>query len=66
MVDGSGDFQKFVTDLQALERRAADLGLWVTMRCVNGAVRAAGWERVGNTTEAIKRAIDRISPEGAP
>lgn len=62
----SDDFQKFVVDLQAFERRAADLSLWVTMRAVNGAVRAAGWEKAGNTTEAIKRAIDRISPEGAP
>lgn len=60
------DFTKFVTDLQAFERRAANQGLWVTMRCVNAAVRAAGWEKAGDRTTAIQRAIDRISTEGAP
>lgn len=62
----SDDFHKFVTDLQALEQRAANLKLWVTMRAVNAAVRAAGWEKAGDTTMAIKRAVDRIDPNGAP
>lgn len=60
------NFQKFVTELQAFEHRAADLKLWVTMRAVNAAVRAAGWEKAGDRTMAIKRAVDRIDPNGAP
>lgn len=62
----STDWYPFLADLAKLEQRAADMGLWVTMRALNAATRAAGYERAGDVTTAIKRAIDRINPEGDP
>jgi len=59
-------FTKLTTELQALEQKALNLGLYVTARAINGSIRAAGWEKSGNLDMAVKRAIDRISPNGDP
>ncbi len=60
------DWYPFLTDLAKMEQRAADMGLWVTMRALNAATRAAGYEKAGDVSTAVKRAIDRIDPNGAP
>ena len=64
----SDDFQKFCADIQNLEQRAARMGLYVTMRALNAATRAAGWEKAGDRTTALQRAQDRLSqdPGAAP
>jgi hypothetical protein len=60
------DFQDFCREIQRLEQHAMQMKLYVTARALGAATRAAGWEKAGNTTEAIKRAIDRIDPNGNP
>lgn len=64
----SDNFLKFCTDIQNLEQRAANLGLFVTMRALNAATRAAGWEKAGDRATALQRAQDRLSqdPGAAP
>ncbi len=57
------EFRRFAADIQNLEQRAAQMGLWVTMRALNAATRAAGWEQAGDRSTALKRAQDRLSQD---
>lgn len=55
-------FFQFCQDLQAIEQRAANLGLWVTRRAINSAVVAAGWEKAEGPVMAAKKARERMKP----
>lgn len=55
-------FLQFCQDLQAIEQRAASLGLWVTRRAINSAVVAAGWEKAEGPAVAAQKARERMEP----
>jgi len=54
------NFVQFCVDLQTMERRAADLGLWVTKRAVNAAGVAAGWEKASGPVVAAQKAREAM------
>lgn len=62
------DFTRLCADIQNLEQRAMQMGLYVTGRALNAATRAAGWEKAGDRSTALQRAQDRLSqdPGAAP